>query len=92
MEIDDFNEYAGKQWIDFWQGDENEMAYQAVESARNGKTANFIGFCLTAKETPKWWDVSVAPIFDANGKPTRKIATSRDVTECAPANRNANGF
>ena len=81
MEIDDFNEYAGKQWIDFWQGDENEMAYQAVESARNGKTANFVGFCLTAKGTPKWWDVSVAPIFDANGKPTRLIATSRDVTE-----------
>ena len=81
MEIDDFNEYAGKQWIDFWQGDENEMAYQAVESARNGKNANFVGFCLTAKGTPKWWDVSVAPICDANGKPTRLIATSRDVTE-----------
>ena len=81
MEIDDFNEYAGTQWIDFWQGDENEMAYQAVETARNGETANFVGFCLTAKGTPKWWDVSVAPIFDANGKPTRLIATSRDVTE-----------
>ena len=81
MEIDDFNEYAGKQWMDFWQGDENGMAHQAVEAACNGETANFVGFCLTAKGTPKWWDVSVAPIFGANGKPTRLIATSRDVTE-----------
>ncbi|MEO6590605.1 MAG: CHASE3 domain-containing protein, partial [Pyrinomonadaceae bacterium] len=81
MEIADLNNYVGKQWIDFWQGDENELAYQAVETARNGETANFEGFCLTAKETPKWWDVSVAPIFDSTGKPTRLISTSRDVTE-----------
>lgn len=81
MEVDDFDDYAGKKWIDFWQGDENEIAYQAVEMARNGKTANFTGFCLTAKGTPKWWDVSVAPIFDATGEPTRLIATLRDVTE-----------
>lgn len=81
MEIDDFSQFAGLKWIDFWQGDENEMAYQAVESARTGETARFEGFCLTVKGTPKWWDVSVAPIFDANGKPTRLIATSRDVTE-----------
>ncbi|MGI9056441.1 MAG: CHASE3 domain-containing protein, partial [Pyrinomonadaceae bacterium] len=81
MDIDNFDEFAGKQWIDFWQGDENEMAYQAVETARAGETARFEGFCLTAKGTPKWWDVSVAPIFDASGNPTRLISTSRDVTE-----------
>ena len=34
MEIDDFSEFIGKQWIDFWEGEENELAYQAVESAR----------------------------------------------------------
>ena len=81
MEIDDFSEYNGKQWIDFWQGDESELAYQAVQSARNGKTENFEGFCMTAKGTPKWWDVSVAPIFDSTGKPISLISTSRDVTE-----------
>lgn len=81
MEIDDFNDYVGKNWVDFWEGEENELAYQAVESARNGKTANFEGFCLTTKGTPKWWDVSVSPIFDASGKPIRLISTSRDVTE-----------
>lgn len=80
MEIDDFNEFVGKQWIDFWKDDENEMAYQAVKSAREGKATNFQGFCETAKGTGKWWDVSVAPIFDATGKPIRLISTSRDIT------------
>lgn len=81
MEIGDFADFAGKQWIDFWQGEENELAYQAVESARQGRSANFEGFCLTAKGTPKWWDVTVAPIFGASGKPLRLISTSRDITE-----------
>ena len=27
------------------------------------------------------WDVSVAPVFDADGKPMRLISTSRDITE-----------
>ncbi|HXG83750.1 MAG TPA: CHASE3 domain-containing protein [Pyrinomonadaceae bacterium] len=81
LEIDDFAHFAGKQWIDFWEGDENEMAYQAVQSAAKGKTAQFEGFCKTAKGTTKYWDVSVAPVFDAEGKPNRLISTSRDISE-----------
>lgn len=81
MEIDDFSGFQGKQWVDFWEGDENEMAYQAVETARKGETSRFEGFCRTAKGTMKYWDVSVAPIFDATGKPVRLISTSRDITE-----------
>lgn len=81
MEIDSFEDFQGKQWVDFWDGDENELAYQAVRSARTGKTANFQGFCRTAKGTEKWWDVSVAPVFDGEGNPVRLISTSRDITE-----------
>lgn len=81
MEIENFEEFAGKQWVDFWEGDESEMAYQAVRSASEGKTIHFEGFCKTAKGTQKWWDVSVAPIFDGNGKPIRLISTSRDISE-----------
>ncbi|HEY0428899.1 MAG TPA: CHASE3 domain-containing protein [Pyrinomonadaceae bacterium] len=80
MEIDDFASFRGKQWIDFWEDDENEMAYQALEAARGGKPAHFEGFCRTAKGAPKWWDVSVAPIFGSDGKPVRIIATSHDIS------------
>ncbi len=81
LEIDDFSEIAGQQWMDFWQADENELAYQAVQSAAKGETAGFEGFCKTAKGKGKWWDVSVAPVFGADGKPIRLIATSRDISE-----------
>ncbi len=87
MEIDDFTPYISKQWVDFWEGDENEMAYQAVEAAKRGQSANFQGFCRTAKGTLKWWDVSVAPVFDADGKPVRIISTSRDISERREADR-----
>lgn len=81
MEIDDFSNVEGTQWIDFWQNAENELAYQAVQSAAKGESANFEGFCKTYKGNGKWWDVSVAPVFGANGKPIRLIATSRNITE-----------
>jgi signal transduction histidine kinase/ActR/RegA family two-component response regulator len=29
----------------------------------------------------RYWDVSVSPVFDVEGKPTRLISTSRDITE-----------
>ena len=87
LEIDDFQIFVGKQWIDFWEGDENELAYQAVKAAREGKNANFEGLCKTAKGTLRYWDVSVAPIFDSDGKPIRLISTSHDITERREAER-----
>ena len=81
LEIDDLALFIGKSWIDFWEGDENEVAYQAVKTARNGRTANFEGFCKTTKGTLRYWDVSIAPIFGGDGKPVRLISTSRDITD-----------
>jgi PAS domain S-box-containing protein len=81
MEIDDLSLFAGKKWVDFWEGDENELAYQAVQRALRGESAHFEGFCKTAKGKMKYWDVSVSPVFDAQGKLSRLISTSRDVTE-----------
>lgn len=87
MEIDDFADFAGKQWIDFWEDDENELAYQAVQTAAKGGMEHFEGFCRTAKGNLKYWDITVAPVFDAGGKPNRLICTSRDITERREAER-----
>ncbi|MDQ3087576.1 MAG: CHASE3 domain-containing protein [Acidobacteriota bacterium] len=81
LEIDDLASFVGKQWIDLWEGDEKELACQAVETARKGKSASFEGYCKTAKGTLRYWDVSIAPIFDVAGKPIRLVSTSRDITE-----------
>ena len=80
MEMEDSTSFDEKLWIDYWEGDENELAYQAVQAALNGETAHFEGFCKTSKGNLKWWDVSVAPVFDTKGKPRRLISTARDIT------------
>ncbi|MDQ3374595.1 MAG: CHASE3 domain-containing protein [Acidobacteriota bacterium] len=87
MEIEDSTSFDTKLWIDYWEGDENELAYQAVQTALKGKTAHFEGFCKTSKGNLKWWDVSVAPVFDSKGVPRRLISTARDITNRREAER-----
>jgi PAS domain S-box-containing protein len=45
-------------------------------------TSRFTGyFATTITKQPRWWDVVVGPIRNAEGKPERLLAVSRDVTE-----------
>ncbi|HEX8248029.1 MAG TPA: CHASE3 domain-containing protein [Pyrinomonadaceae bacterium] len=81
MEIDDFTLFQGRQWTDNWQGEYNRLAREAVEKAKRGESAFFQGFACTAKGTPKWWDVTVAPVRDAGGKVSRLLVNSRDITQ-----------
>ena len=81
MEIDDFRPFVGQQWTENWEGEGNEQARVAVEKARGGEASFFEGFCTTAKGTPKWWEVSVAPVLDAMGKPHRLLVVSREISE-----------
>ena len=80
MEVDDFNKIAGCPWPDFWQLEGNAAAKAAVASARDGKSARFVGFANTMKGTGKWWDVQVSPMFGLDGKPERILSVSRDIT------------
>jgi len=80
MEIDDLSPLLNVSWDEFW-GDEGSIAARAaVSAARDGGVGSFEGYCPTRKGSPKWWDVVVSPILDANGKPAKLLAVSRDVT------------
>jgi PAS domain S-box-containing protein len=82
LEICDLASLLDSSWIDFWQGEDRENARKAVTTARNGGIGRFIGFfATTLTKTPKWWDVLVSPILDANGKSEKLLVVSRDVTE-----------
>jgi formate hydrogenlyase transcriptional activator len=82
LEICDLAQAVNSCWIDFWEGDDREGAQAAVEAARNGRTGRFTGyFATTVTKQPRWWDVLVSPIRDAEGKPERLLAVSRDVTK-----------
>jgi two-component sensor histidine kinase len=81
MEVEDFSLLKGCPWPDFWAGDGNIQATEAVAAAKVGGTARFQNAADTAKGTPRYWDVQVSPILDDDGKPTHLLSISRDITE-----------
>ncbi len=80
METDDINSFEGSYWLDFWRGADREAAIAAVETAKTGNSGRFQGFRPTMKETPKWWDVIVAPIRNPQGEVIKLLTTARDIT------------
>src|SRR5271170_2633507 len=82
LEICDLGPFLNSSWIQFWEGEDAKAAQAAVEAARKGGTGRFTGyFATTATKQPRWWDVVVSPILNAEGIPERLLAVSRDVTE-----------
>ncbi|HEY1189976.1 MAG TPA: PAS domain S-box protein [Gemmata sp.] len=81
MELDTFDELSGAAWADTWPAANRETVREVVAAARAGRVGRFQGFCPTAKGTPKYWDVSVAPLPGADGKPERLLGVSRDITD-----------
>jgi formate hydrogenlyase transcriptional activator len=82
LEICDVGPFLNNSWIDLWDGADREAAHKAVRTAREGGTGRFVGYFETRiTRHPRWWDVIVSPIRDANGRPERLLALSRDVTE-----------
>jgi PAS domain S-box-containing protein len=80
MEVGDFAEIEGCDWLDFWTEETADDARRAVLRAKLGDTGRFRGFCPTLAGTPKWWDVVVTPIMGSDGKPDALLSISRDIT------------
>ncbi|MCD6122062.1 MAG: PAS domain S-box protein [Spirochaetales bacterium] len=81
MAIEDISRYIGKDWRNFWKGEDYEKAVKAVADASKGKTGKFTGYCPTEKGTPKWWDIVITPIYGTDGSVKSLLAVSRDITE-----------
>src|SRR6266404_3093302 len=82
LEICDLTPFIGAAWVDFWQGEDRKAAQAAVKAARNGGLGRFVGFFPTTQtRKPMWFDVVVSPITDADGRPEKLVASSRDVTD-----------
>jgi two-component sensor histidine kinase len=80
MEVEDFEALKGCPWPDFWTGEGNAQAKQAVADAKAGRTGRFRNAANTAKGTPRYWDVQVSPILASDGRPTHLLSISRDIT------------
>ncbi|OGR36602.1 MAG: hypothetical protein A2051_02610 [Desulfovibrionales bacterium GWA2_65_9] len=82
LELDSVEPLLGKPYLAFWKGSDHERAAQAFHEAQTGRVGRFEGFCPTASGTPKWWDVSIAPLYgeSAAGNASRFLVVSRDDT------------
>lgn len=81
LEISDIRKMIGAALAGFFQGAGREAASNAVQAAAAGTVGKFIGYAPTMKGSPKWWDVSVGPVFDANQNVVALLSISRDITE-----------
>lgn len=81
MELDSVDALRGSAWAEAWPPANRETIREAVAAARAGRVSRFQGFCPTAKGTPRYWDVSVAPLPGVDGQPYRLLGVSRDITE-----------
>ncbi|MHB1245245.1 MAG: diguanylate cyclase domain-containing protein [Sulfuriferula sp.] len=79
--IEDTCSFLNKSWVRLWDAPHRRSARAAVKAATEGGEGQFVGLFRTATGEPKWWDVSVLPILDENGKPMHLLSVSRDVTE-----------
>ena len=85
LEIGDFATVRGKPWASLWPEESWPLIETAIKDALSGTTGRFVGFCPTAKDTPKWWDVAVNSVPGVDGEPVGLIAASRDITQSKEA-------
>jgi PAS domain S-box-containing protein len=81
LELDGPEAVLNAPWAELWPAANRETVREAVTAACSGRAVRFHGFCPTVSGTPKYWDVSVAPLPGPDGTPYRLIGISRDVTE-----------
>jgi signal transduction histidine kinase len=85
LELDRPDQLDDLSWPSLWPGSEQARVAQAVEEGRDGKRTQFLAFCPTAKNTPRWWDVVVTPMPGVETAVSGLLVVSRDVTELVRA-------
>lgn len=81
MEVDDFGAVSGRPWWDLWPEETAPLVRDAFARAQAGESSRFEAFCPTAKGSPRWWDVSVTPLYDDDGTLRGLVSVSRDISE-----------
>ena len=81
LNIEDVQPLLKKSWLNFWEKEDQLAVKAAINAALEGGKGSFVGLFLPSTGEPKWWDVAVSPILDADGKPERLLAVSREITQ-----------
>ncbi|MBD2448794.1 PAS domain S-box protein [Nostoc sp. FACHB-152] len=80
LKADDITPFLGHSWVKFWQEADQPAAQETLNQAKTNGVGTFQGYCPTLAGEPKYWDVKVTPIRDANGQIEHLLCISRDIT------------
>lgn len=80
MEIVDFAALRGRAWVDAWPEESRAGVAEAVKRGAQGDGSHFSAFCPSALGAPRWCEIAVQPIRDAQGAAAQLLAIARDVT------------
>lgn len=80
MELDDFEGVKGCPWTDLLKDGAVDLASEAIIAARQGQSSHFEMAADTFAGTPKFWSVTVSPMFNDAGQVSRILSVSRDHT------------
>jgi len=79
--ITNMDEYLNEPFEDFWKGEDRVAFSVAYSQALQGHHGRFDGYCPALDGTPKWWEVIVSPVKDADGNAEKVLVVSRDITD-----------
>jgi PAS domain S-box-containing protein len=85
MGIKDFSDAAGKQWVSLWPAEAQSLVAEHVKRALAGESVRFEARAPDASQQPHWWDVSLGPVYDPDGKMRGLVSVSRDITPLVAA-------
>jgi formate hydrogenlyase transcriptional activator len=83
--IEDAVPYINSSWIELWPGAGQQSARAAIEQAKASGVGVFQAYGPTPDGQAKWWDTVITPMSDAQGRVTRLLAISRDITQSKQA-------
>jgi PAS domain S-box-containing protein len=78
MELKGAEDVVGMDYVELFAPAEQDEVRQALRVAKTGRTARVTSFCSTAPGSPRWWNITVAPLVNGAGE---LIVISRDITE-----------
>ena len=81
LELGSVEDFLGRSWLELWHGADTPDARRALQIAKGGEIGHFQESLATTKGEPKFWDVRVTPMLDAQGEPEKILLVSRDITQ-----------
>jgi hypothetical protein len=80
LEVDDPEKAYGLSYLEFWQGEDRDIAKAAAQKALREGAREFTAEYTSGSGRKTLWDEKISVIRDPSGAPTGLLVISRDIT------------